>query len=220
MARQKTLEAAWRAWLTENVEVSEAELERVRLAMLRRSVFSAVCPHRMADLHQQLMGDLAAHDDARTRDTCHQALEIDPTDIQARTQLVGAYARSGESTLAEHEFTVLRDEFEAPAPALLLASEALADAAWRHGDHHAAEESYAELLSGNVTDAQGRRLEVKLIGIQSEPGPRDAIFNLLVGEELGPATPAVAVSLAAGWVWRRHGTHSNCAPAGGERHSM
>jgi tetratricopeptide (TPR) repeat protein len=92
---------------------------------------------------------------------------------------------------------MLRDEYDAPAPALLTAREMVADAQWRRGHHEQAGAAYTELLEGNVTDAQGRRLEVKLIGLRSGGDARRAIYTLLVGGEAGPATPAVAVSLAA-----------------------
>jgi len=189
------LDAAWRAWLEDEIELTDSVRERVRVTMRRRSIFSAVCPHRIADLQVQLAQDVAARDDGQTRETCEETLRIDPTQLQARAQLVGAYARLGEDSLAGHEFETLRDEMQAPDAILTFAEEAIADAHWRSGQYESAREVYVRLLESQISDAHGRRLEVKRLALESGQPTRESVYALLV--ENGPTySPAVAVALA------------------------
>lgn len=189
------LEAAWRAYLGE-IPIDDDAMARVQVVLFRRSLLSAVCPHRVADLRRQAAADAAAGDDDRLRSTCEELARIDPADARSSAALVGALARLGDTEAAQRELAHLEGPLEAPGPLRVSAREELADAAWARGDTDRARTLIEDLLERPLEDDVARRLEVKREALAR--GGREAAlaFTLFVGEEHRGASPAVAVHVA------------------------
>jgi hypothetical protein len=189
------IEQQWHAFLAK-VRVPDGTLELARVRFERRGIFSTVCPRQVALLHKRMRGDLAAGDAERVRETCDELLTIDPVDHRARAELVGALARLGHPSEARSELRLLQTRYEAPAPLLAMAHERLADAAWQRGDVDEARQRYMALLDEPQSMDRARTLEVKVLGVDAPPAQRRAIYDLLVGDDGGGTTSAVAVHLA------------------------
>lgn len=185
------LEAEWHAFLGE-VPVTPHERGVAEVALAQPSIFSAICPHRLAQLRAKLHGDAAARDDARTLETCRAILDIDDTQAQARAALVGALARSGKRDEALSELDSLREAMTAPKPIVAAALETYADANWTLGRHDEAAALYDELLALPRTDTPSRQSEVKKLALSGDPSERDLIYQML----LGRTSSAVAVHIA------------------------
>jgi len=188
------LERDWHTFLR-GQPLSELAVSQVRLYFDGGSVFSQVCPHRVAALRGELGGALAAGDDARAEQGCRDVLEVDPADTGTRARLVGVLARRGRADKADAELAALRGPPPA-APALLLAVRAeLADEAWRAGRFEEAATSYAALLAEPQTDDALRLLTVKHLGVRADAIERQALFDLLIGPPGRKAEGALAMYL-------------------------
>lgn len=185
--RLKELEAQWRAYLAD-VPVTLTERGIAEVALVQPSIFSAVCPHALAELRSELSADAAARDDRRMIETCEAILDIDRSEAGARAALIGALARSGRGDEALAELNALRSEQSAPKPLVAAALEAYADASWASGRLHEAAQLYDELLAMPQTDDQARQSEVKKIALAGSAAERDLIFQMLVD---GASSPVV-----------------------------
>jgi tetratricopeptide (TPR) repeat protein len=185
------LETQWHAHL-DGVTVTLHERGVAEVALAQPSIFSAVCPHALAELRVDLQGDAAARDDARMLATCRAILDIDEGEAQARAALVGALARSGKREAALAELGALRAATTAPKPIVAAALEAFADANWSLGRFDEAAEAYDELLALPRTDGPARQSEVKKLALESNATERDLIHQML----LGRSSSAVAVHIA------------------------
>lgn len=185
------LETEWHAHLQE-VAVTLHERGVAEVALAQPSIFSAVCPHALAELRADLQGDAAARDDARMLATCRAILDIDEGEAQARAALVGALARSGKREEALAELEALRAAMTAPKPIVAAALEAFADANWSLGRFEEAAEAYDELLALPRTDGPARQSEVKKLALAGNATERDLIHQML----LGRSSSAVAVHIA------------------------
>lgn len=189
------LEREWLDYIA-TVSLPDDALALAQARFAKRSIFSAVCPHEVANLKQELSGDLAAADDGRAHRTCTRILEIDQTDAAARATLVGVLARLGDVTGAMHHLRLLEGPIEAPVPFRVAARQLLADAAWRRGDRSAALDLYRAMLSEPQWDDTARALEVKVLGLEAGGRQTEIVFDLLVGRGGRGATPPSAVHLA------------------------
>jgi hypothetical protein len=177
------LERDWHAFLRAQ-PLSESALAQARLFFDGGSVFSSVCPHRLAALRGELAGSLAAGDDAQAELYCREILQIDPAETSARARLVGILTRRGRPAAAAAELSALRGPVPA-APALLLSIRAeLADEAWRAGRLTEARAAYTELLGEPQSDDAVRLLQVKQLALAegTDPVQTRLIFELLVGK--------------------------------------
>lgn len=190
------LEAEWREYL-DTVAVTLHERGVAEVALSRPSIFSAVCPHALAQLRADLAGDMAARDDERTLETCREILDIDNTEMQARAMLIGALARSGKQERAEAELEALEADPSVPAPIVATALEEYADATWTLGNHDEAAALYDALLVMPQTDGPARQREVKRLALGANPAQRDIIYQLLVDRASSPVAVHLAQSLAA-----------------------
>ncbi len=189
------LEAQWRTYL-EEVPVTPTERGIAEVALAQPSIFSAVCPHALAELRSDLWADAAARDDARMIETCRSILEIEQARPQARAALVGALARSGKRDEALRELDVLRSSESTPQPLVADALEAYADASWTVGRFEEAAALYDELLAMPRTDAEARQSEVKRLALAAGPPQRELVFQMLVDGASGPVAVHLAQELA------------------------
>jgi tetratricopeptide (TPR) repeat protein len=185
------LESKWHGYLAK-VAVTPRERGVAEVALAQPSIFSAVCPHTLAQLRANLHGDDAAGDDARMLETCRAILDIDAAEAQARAALVGALARSGNLDEARSELDGLRAAMNAPKPSVAAALEAFADAKWTLGRYDEAATLYDELLALPRTDGPSRQSEVKKLALSGDPSERDLLHQLM----LGRTSSAVAVHIA------------------------
>lgn len=189
------LDAAWRQYLT-TVDVSDHERGVAEVALARPSIFSAVCPHRLAKLRADLGGDTSARDDARTIETCRSILEIDDSEAQAHAALVGALARTGKNDEAEAELEALREAMNAPKPIVAAALEQYADASWATGKLDRARDLYDELLAIPRTDGPARQSEVKQLGLDGSPEEQALVYEMLIERPSAPVVVHVAQTLS------------------------
>ena len=190
------LERQWHAHL-EGIAVTLHERGVAEVALAQPSIFSAVCPHALAELRADLQGDSAARDDARMLATCRAILDIDEGEAQARAALVGALARSGQREEALAELEALRAAMTAPKPIVAAALEAFADANWSLGLFDEAAAAYDELLALPRTDGATRQSEVKKLALASDPTQRDLIHQMLLGRSSSAVAVHIARALAA-----------------------
>jgi hypothetical protein len=187
------LERGWRAHL-DGVDLPAEALALARVRFERASIFSAVCPHEVARLHQRLAEDLAAGDAMRAITTCEALLEIDPNDVGARARYAGALARVGREAEAEATLDALKADPPAPAPYIVLGEESVADSMWVAADRAGAAERYRALLERPQMEDARRNLEVKLIAAEEMPEvDAERVLDLLVGYDGVPADRAVGV---------------------------
>ncbi len=187
-----TLETQWHSHLS-TVPVTDHERGIAEVALAEPSIFTAVCPHRLAELRRDLAGDTAARDDLRTIETCRAILDVDTNDPQAHAVLVGALARTGRDAQARAELEALRAAMNAPKPIVATALEELADARWTLGRLEEAAALYEELLSIPRTDGPTRQSEVKRLALAASPEEQALVYEMLI--EVPPSAP-VAVHVA------------------------
>ncbi len=186
-----TLETEWRAYLSK-VQVTDHERGIAEVALAEPSIFTAVCPHRLAKLRADLAGDAAARDDTRTLETCRAILDVDANDPQAHAALVGALARTGNEAQARIELDALRAAMNAPKPIVATALEQFADASWTLGGLEEAAALYDELLSIPRTDGPARQSEVKKLALAGTAEEQALVYEMLIE----PPSPPVAVHIA------------------------
>ncbi|MDH3727948.1 MAG: hypothetical protein OER77_10495 [Myxococcales bacterium] len=186
-----TLETEWRTYLSE-VPVTDSERGIAEVALAQPSIFTAVCPHRLAKLRADLADDTAARDDMRTLETCRAILDVDINDPQAHAVLVGALARTGNKAQARTELDALRAAMNAPKPIVATALEQFADASWTLGSLEEAAALYDELLLIPRTDAPARQSEVKKLALAGSPEEQALVYEMLIE----PPSPPVAVHIA------------------------
>lgn len=191
----RVLEREWRAHL-EHVPLPDEALALARMRFERGSIFTTVCPRRVALLRQRMGEDRVAGDPKRLVRTCSDILDIDPTDSQARAELVGGLARIGRVEEARTQLAILDGRYHGPLPVVAQARVRLADAAWLRGDVRGARAIYRALLDEPHTEDAARSLEVKSLALEADPAQARLVFALLVGDGGRGVPPAVAVHLA------------------------
>lgn len=191
IAKLEELEAKWHSFLRD-VDVSAADRGVAEVALAQKSVFTSVCPHRIAQLQEQLQLDVDAQDDVQLIDTCDAILDIEASHASAQAALVGAYARTGREQQAQETLRALELDERTPKPILASALEELADAAWDAGHGESARELYEELLAIPQSDDSARGREVKELAVDAADAQQTLIFELLVGRP----SPAVAMHIA------------------------
>ncbi|MEM9728766.1 MAG: hypothetical protein AAF997_09290 [Myxococcota bacterium] len=188
------LDAAWREHLG-TVSVTDNERGVAEVALARPSIFTAVCPHRLAKLRADLGGDIASRDDQRTIETCRSILEIDENEAHAHATLVGALARTGEDADARAKLDALRAAMNAPKPIVAAALEQYADASWTVGELERAGALYGELLEIPRTDGAARQSEVKQLGLEGSPEEQALVYEMLIEPSSAPVAVHVAQAL-------------------------
>lgn len=189
------LEKKWRDFAMQ-VALPDSALELARARFAQGSVFSTVCPHKLARLHSQLGADRAAKSYDEASERCREILGIDPNDRNARVQLVSSLARNGELDAAERELKKLQIDYRAPAPVLASARQEIADAHWRLGRDTEALRIYRDLLRLPLENDAARLLEVKLLALEAGAEQAELLFELLVGSDGVAADSVTAVYLA------------------------
>lgn len=189
------LEKEWRAFLL-TVPLREESRGLARMRFEPSGMFSAVCPHRVAALAEELDADLAANDARHARSTCEAILAIDPNDPGTRAAYVETLASTGEIAAAAQELARLVGPPSAPAPVVAAAREAVADEAWRRGDTQTAQQLYRTILSAPTADESARPLEVKLAALAAGGAQAELVFDILVGRDRGQTPAPVVVERA------------------------
>lgn len=190
-----TLETEWRTYLSE-IPLTDHERGVAEVALARPSIFTAVCPHRLAKLRADLARDAAARDETRTIETCRAILDIDANEPRAHAALVGSLARTGNETEARAELDALRAAMNAPKPIVATALEEYADASWTLGDLEEAAALYDELLSIPRTDGPARQSEVKRLALAGTPEEQALIYEMLIEPRSSPVAVHIAQALA------------------------
>jgi hypothetical protein len=198
------IEAAWRSYLqAQPLAASALALARARFS--GGGILSALCPHTLAKLRDELRADVSAGDDPSAKQTCQRILALDPQDASTRASLATLFARMGEAQAAQGELARLAQS-GAPAPFMAAVKQALADRALRESHSTEALTLYRELLEQPLEDDQKRLLQVKLLAAQAAAESGDdkqaaghkqagLLFDLLVGAPGEHADGAVAVHL-------------------------
>lgn len=189
------LDTEWRTYLS-RVPVTDHERGVAEVELARPSIFTAVCPHRLAKLRADLAGDTAARDETRTIETCRAILDIDVNEPGAHAALVGALARTGQRPEARAALEELRAAMNAPKPIVANALEQYADASWTLGDLEEAAMLYDELLAIPRTDAPARQSEVKKLALAGSPEERELLYEMLIEPSSSPVAVHVAQALA------------------------
>lgn len=185
------LEAEWRRYLR-RVPLPPEAMALARKRFEGGSIFTTVCPRRVALLRRRVQEDRRAGDPHRLAETCSELLDIDAADTGARAHLVGALARLGRSEAAREELARLAGPLDAPAPVVAQARERLADAAWRQGEVAEAAALYRSLLREPQSDEAARVREVKALALEAGGEQAALLYELLVGDAgLGAPSPAV-----------------------------
>jgi hypothetical protein len=188
------LETEWHRYLRAR-PISPAALALAEARFTGPSIFSAVCPHALAQLRDELRVALGTGADQTALQTCHEILAADAHDVGARAALVGSLARLGKPSEAQRELEWL--EQRAPKPYATAARQALADEAFRRGRLDEARDTYQALLRQPLDDDQRRALQVKELASGSpKPRERALLFELMIGEPGERADGATAVHLA------------------------
>jgi hypothetical protein len=188
------LEVEWHRYLRAR-PISSAALALAAARFTGPSIFSAVCPHAVAQLRDELRVALGTGADRTALATCHEILAADQQDVGARAALVGSLARLGRSAEAQRELRWL--EQHAPKPYAIAARQALADEAFRRGRYEQARDTYRALLREPLDEDQRRALQVKELASGSDdPRQRALLFELMIGEPGERADGATAVYLA------------------------
>ena len=190
------LERRWHAHLR-RVSLPDDAMDRARARFARPSIWSAICPHQVAQLREALGADLAAGDYRAVRRTCAELTRIDPGDLGARATLVGALAEVGEVAAAEAELEALVGSAGAPPPFVARAEERMADALWRAGEAERAGAIYRALVDEPMDEDSARNIELKALAIEGGEPSRALLFELMVGREPPSASVAEVMHLAA-----------------------
>jgi hypothetical protein len=192
--RLESLESAWQEHLR-TVPLPSGTTERARARFADRGVFSSVCPHEVAALHRDLAEDLAAGDHRAASRTCGAILAIDPADLTAAVQRVGALSTLGRAAEAEEALASL-EALGVPGPTLAAARNLLADGAWSAGSLDEAARIYESLLNEPVEEDLARAIEVRRLALAQPPEQRELLRQILVGYEGQRARSEVVVHLA------------------------
>jgi hypothetical protein len=177
------------------VELPEGTAERARARFADRGIFSSVCPHEVAALHGDLAEDLAAGDHRRAAATCGAILAIDPADLTASVERIGALSSLGRILEAEAALAELEAK-NVPQPTLAGAQMALADGLWTAGEEELAARTYRPLLGRPIEEYLARSVEVRLLARSAPARERELLRQILVGFEGQRVTSAMVVHFA------------------------
>jgi hypothetical protein len=196
-ALNRPLDAAerdWHAFLRNEVELPDEARALAQLRFTQPGIFGQICPHRVANLEEELALDLAAGDDRAAARTCRSILALDDGQASTRAVLVGALARRGETRPAERELRSLIGPPAAAPPLVASARRELADAYWMRGDRDRALAIYRELASEPMTDEEKRQIEVRLLAIEMGGEGERALRGLLAPRRDRTNDPAIAMA--------------------------
>lgn len=173
-------EAEWHRFLREKVELPPEARALAQLRFERPGIFGQICPHRIANLRDQLGADLSAGDDLAAAKTCREILSLDDGQAATRAALVGTLTRLGRREAARAELSRLVGPPSAAQPLIRTARQAHADGLWRRENGEEALSIYRELLEEPMTEDDARQLEVRILAIESGGATEAALRDLLV----------------------------------------
>lgn len=187
------LEKEWHAFLKTVPLPSEAR-DLAKLRFDRPSLFASVCPHQVAELEEDLHGDLIAGDYRAALRACDQILDIDAGDPWTRYYRAESQIRTGHQTDMEIALKSLEGAPRALAGRLW---QVRGDEAWRAGDFALAKRAYDEASKTPQTESARRGLQARQLSLQTTSEERALLFRILVGDHgvaLGPAAIVVLAS--------------------------
>jgi len=173
-------EREWHRFLREEVELPEEARALAQLRFERPGIWGQICPHRIANLREELGAELGAGDDVRAAGTCREILDLDEGQAGTRAALVGALARLGRREDAEAQLSALVGPPSAAPPVIQEARRQLADALWRRGRRDEAEAIYAALLEEPMSDDDRRQIAVRRLALEMGGAGEAALRGLLV----------------------------------------
>ena len=182
-----SLETGWHAFLKQNVVLDDNEDGVAERGLTSRSIFSRVCPHKIARLHKDLAADRTARDTERALQSCSEILSIDENDLNARVFKVRLLAKEARYNAAQNEIDDLIEKRKAPNSAIASALDGLADGHWKKGNIETAKGLFEELLTKPQTDGEARNREVKLLALSAKPKQEQLLKSLFVGETFDDA---------------------------------
>ncbi|HJL17625.1 MAG TPA: hypothetical protein RMH99_18320 [Sandaracinaceae bacterium LLY-WYZ-13_1] len=184
-------EAEWHAFLREDVALPREARALARLRFERPGIFGQICPHRIANLQDELGADLSAGDDVAAARTCRAILELDEGQASTRATLVGTLARLGRRDAARDQLETLVGPPSAARPLIHRARQGLADALWRRGRGDEALAIYRALMDEPLGEEMARQIEVRVLAIEAGGAAEAALRGLLVPRREANHDPAV-----------------------------
>jgi tetratricopeptide (TPR) repeat protein len=186
------LEARFRRSL-EGLTLSDAVLANARARFERPAFFDRRCPRVIDRRAGEANGRLGAGDLAGARESYRAVLALDPHDSAARLGLAACSARAGNLAGALLEYAGLARADDLAPWARLNALEGKADVLMRQGQYEQARAEYDQLSRLFVDEDRLRTLDVKSLATAGLA--REAIFALLIGDELGASWDVAAPKL-------------------------
>lgn len=186
------LEKQWHAFL-DTVPLPEEARDLARLRFERPSLFSSVCPHKVADLEEDLYADIVAGDYRAALRACGQILDIDQDNAWTRYYLAESELRIGHQSDMNAALKTLEG---APATLKSRLWQVRGDEAWRAGNISEAKKSFAKAKEVPLTEDAKRALEARMLALKMPPEQRELVFRILVGDH-GVALGAAAIVVLA-----------------------
>lgn len=174
------LEAQWHDHLR-SVELSNEGLSLAQLRFAKRGLFSAICPHRIADLRAALAQDVAANDLEAALTACDAILDTDPSQTGTRIRRIGVLARLGRQQAALDALDALQKTPGIGAAAVAQAKHTLADELFRADDRERARHMYGVLLREPLTPDMRRLVEVKASSLEGSRRQAKLVQQFLIG---------------------------------------
>jgi formylglycine-generating enzyme required for sulfatase activity/tetratricopeptide (TPR) repeat protein len=179
------------------VSVPERALATAKARFEQPAFFARRCP-RIVD---RALGEgnqrLAAGDVKGADEGFHDALALDPNNVDARFGLAGCARRRGDTDRALERYGTLADDKTLPKPQAAHALETSADIELGRGHDAAAHALYTEALELVFDEDRRRTLEVKRLA--SDGTAREAVIALLIGNGDWPPAWDVAAPLLQAW---------------------
>lgn len=173
-------EEDWRRFLEEEVALPPEARALAQARFERPGIFGQICPHRVANLREELGADLAAGDLDAAEGTCREILSLDEGQAGTRAALVSATARRGDLEEAREQLARLEGPPSAALPIVWRARQSLADALWWERGPEAAEPIYRALLEEPMGEDALRQIEVRAFAMDADPATGEALRQLLV----------------------------------------
>jgi hypothetical protein len=186
-------EAEWHRFLREEVELPPEARALAQMRFQRPGIFGQICPHRIANLRDELGADLSAGDDPSAAATCREILALDEGQASTRAALVGTLARMGRREAAREQLATLIGPPSAAPPLIRSARRALADALWRRGQGARALSIYRELMDEPMPEDTARQIEVRILALEAGGAEEAALRGLLVPKRDANHDAAVAM---------------------------
>ncbi len=177
--------------------IPERALAVAKARFERPTLFERTCPRIVDRVLQQANERLGSGDPSGASQAFHEALSLDPGNVDARFGLAACALRKGELDGALSGYAELAKSAEVPRPGVIRALETSGDIELGRGHADAAKRHYATALALVFDEDRARTLDVKAAAAGGEG--EGAVVALLIGDtERGPSWD-VAAPLIQAW---------------------